>query len=294
MGFTPLSAHREYTFPEGAFDVRGWAVRTMADEEKVGRVEDVLIDDAGAIRYLDVALGRFRKHVLLPVGQARVDDEDDVVWVPGMTKEQFGDIPAYTHDVGVLTPEYEARLTAAYTGDYGGGRSRAARRSRVIGAGTPPPERLASLRELEDFEVAAEDPDPRGWEVIAGDSRSIGRIHELIVDTTAMKVRYLDCKVDEETLGLSREDRHILIPAGYARLDEPNQKVIVDAVTSTDVRNLPVYGGLPVSHVYEQDLQTRFTGGQRGESAREGPRYEEERFYAPRREGDGSERERGD
>ena len=81
----------------------------------------------------------------------------------------------------------------------------------------------------------------------------------MIVDTTALKVRYLDCTVDEEALGLDREGRHILVPVGYVGLDEANEKVVLDAVSSTDVRNLPAYGGLPLTRAYEDGLRARFT-----------------------------------
>lgn len=261
MGLTPLSEHGESTLPAGTLDVRGWPVRTLADEDEVGRVDDLLINQAGAVRYLDVMLGRFRKHVLLPWSHARVDRSEHVVWVPGMTREQFEDIPEYRHDVGGVTPDYEARLGAVYGGawssvarqEFGGG-------ARAEAVGGEEDGRLASLGELEDFDVVDEDPDPRGWEVIAADGRVIGSVHELIVDTTALKVRYLDCGVDEEALGLDREGRHILVPVGYARLDEANENVIVDAISSADVRNLPAYGGLPVTRAYEEGLRTRFTG----------------------------------
>src|SRR5690606_11481762 len=197
MRFTPLSEKADYTFPAGAFDVRGWEDRTLADEEKVGQVDDVLIDEAGKVRYLDIDLGLFRKHVLLPVGQARIDEKDDVIWVPGMTKEQFREIPAYAHDVGRVTRDYEDRLVAAYTGMYEGPGEGVDEGQALeeapedLGEG-----RLASLGDLPGYGVAADDPDPRGWEVIASDGRTIGEVHELIVDTAALKVRYLDCDVD--------------------------------------------------------------------------------------------------
>ncbi len=290
MTFTPVSEREDYTFPAGTFDVRGWEVRTMADEEKVGEVHDVLIDEARALRYLDVDVGIFGKHVLLPVGRARVDVKETVVWVPGMTEDQFREIPEYPHDVRAVTRAYEGRLAAAY------GMERQA-------PGVPPAGgveaeevgRLASLRELEDFDVADEDPDPRGWEVIAADGRAIGSVHDLVVDTEAMKVRYLDCDVDEEALGLEKEDRHILVPIGYARLDEPNEKVIVDAITSADVRNLPAFDGLPVTRTYEERLHGRFSEGFRRTGTRPHARGEEERSYAPRSsDGGGGAGERGE
>lgn len=94
MPLLPLSRRPEYTFPEGTYDVRGWPVRTRADGEKAGVVHDLLVDLDGTPRYLDVDLGRFRKHVLLPVANARADREAKLVWVPGFTRDQFREGPA--------------------------------------------------------------------------------------------------------------------------------------------------------------------------------------------------------
>jgi hypothetical protein len=94
-------------------DIRGWEVRTSVDDEQVGKVHDVLVDDSGDARYLDVDLGIFRKHVLLPVGQAATDESNDVVWVHAMNSEDFKDIPEYEHGSRV-EPAFERETTSAY------------------------------------------------------------------------------------------------------------------------------------------------------------------------------------
>src|SRR5690554_1388207 len=45
MAFISLSDKPDYSFPPGTFDVRGWDVKTLADDEKVGKVDDVLLDE---------------------------------------------------------------------------------------------------------------------------------------------------------------------------------------------------------------------------------------------------------
>jgi len=127
---------------------------------------------------------------------------------------------------------------------------------------------LVDLDELEDFKVADEDPDPRGWDIVARDGLRIGEVDKLIVDTGAMKVRYLDCDLDEEALGLEPRDRHVLIPVGHARIDEDMRRVTVDAIASTDVPNLPPFTG-----DLSEDYDERFASlGMRGGIAGEGPR----------------------
>lgn len=289
MAFTPLSERSDFTFPPGTFDVRDWEVKTMADEEKIGKVKDVLLDESGNARYLDVHLGAFKKHILLPIGQARVDESEDVVWVPGMSKDQLEHIPKYEGDPRTITGEYERRLHQAYTGAYAGERyyerpEYHAERPRMTGAGTGGGEsRLASLDELADFKVSEEDPDPRGWDVVGSDQRTIGKVSELIVDTSVMKVRYLTVKVDERELGLEPEDRQILIPIGYARLNEDQEQVFLDAISAEDVSRMPRFGGLPLEREQEEELHAAYTGGLTGEERYRHPRYSAERFYGPRR-----------
>lgn len=236
----------------------------MVDGEDAGEVDDVLVDDAGSVQYLDVDLGALRKHVLIPLENARPDELERRVWVPGMTRQQLRDVPAYEHDVGTVTEEYRQRVSALYAG-YAAGEapSREERRAaRPVAERTEAPEYLASLKELTDYQVAEGDPDPRGWEVIGGDGERIGRVHELLVDTAAMKVRYLDCDVDAR-LRPDGETRHVLIPIGYARLDQDGKRITVDVISSEDVRGLPAYDGGRVTRAYEEEVEARYAAHRR-------------------------------
>jgi len=112
MAYSSLSNYDGVQFPEGLSDVRGYEVRTRDDDDKVGRVEDLVCTADGQIRYLDVNLGGFftERHVVLPVGAAQVDRTNDVVWITGMTKEQIKALPDYTGDVSSLTTDYESNV----------------------------------------------------------------------------------------------------------------------------------------------------------------------------------------
>lgn len=88
------------------------------------------------------------------------------------------------------------------------------------------------------YDVAAGEPDPRGWDVIASDGRKIGEVKELIGDTTTRKVRFFDCDLDEDALGL-KEDRHAIIPVGVTRLNEEKEEVFLTSVSSAEVVSLP-------------------------------------------------------
>ena len=124
-------------------------------------------------------------------------------------------------------------------------------------------DRVVPLGQLDDFRVADGDPDVRGWEVLASDGRKIGEVDELLVDTTAMKVRYLDVDVDDELVAAG-QDRHVLIPIGYARLERDRDCVMVDVLASDDVRGIPAYDQGPLTRDFENSVRDSFSARSRG------------------------------
>ena len=96
-------------------------------------------------------------------------------------------------------------------------------------------DRVVPLDELRDYEVARGEPDVRGWDVIAGDGPRIGEVDELLVDTAAKKVRFLDVTVDEELVHDPEVTQRVIIPIASARLQEDDDQVYVDGLTSTEI-----------------------------------------------------------
>jgi uncharacterized protein (TIGR02271 family) len=157
-----------------------------------------------------------------------------------------------------------------------------------------PRDRIVPLDELDDFKVAEGDPDVRGWDVLAADGRKIGEVDNLLVDTAAMKVRYLDIDIEDDLLE-GRADRHILVPIGYARLDEDDDRIFVDTLDQATLRKIPEYRHEPLTREYESSLQTHFdsrgtatTAGGSDFYAKEG--FDDDRFYGKRRGGAGEQR----
>lgn len=147
-------------------------------------------------------------------------------------------------------------------------------------------DRVVPLDQLDDFEVADGDPDVRGWEVLASDGRRIGEVDNLLVDTAAMKVRYLDVDLKDDVAG-NDGDRHILVPIGYARLDESDNHVFVDTLASTDLRAMPVYDRGPLTREFETSVRQRFDTSYTGTSPDRdfyaADPYDADRFYSSRR-----------
>ncbi|HEX7050844.1 MAG TPA: DUF2382 domain-containing protein [Longimicrobiales bacterium] len=149
------------------------------------------------------------------------------------------------------------------------------------------PDRIVPLNQLSDFEVAEGEPDVTGWDVIGSDGRKIGEVDQLLVDTTAMKVRYLDVDIEDDLLEPG-EDRHVLIPIGFARLHEDENRVLVDNLPSEEVADLPDYGHEPVTREMEAMVRERFERGAVGaaptEEIYERETFEEGPSYGARRE----------
>jgi uncharacterized protein YrrD len=73
-----------------------------------------------------------------------------------------------------------------------------------------PMDRVVPMNQLSGYKVADGEPDIRGWDVMASDGRRLGRVDDLLVDTQANKVRYVDVEGGPQG--------HVTIPIGYARL----------------------------------------------------------------------------
>lgn len=254
MGLSRIGRKDDYEFGGDVFDVRGWTVRTRADDEKAGTVEALLVDASGEIRYLDVDLGFMKKHVLLPLAYARADREEELVWVDGLTHQAFEDLPELAHDVSLLTADYEDRLTARY--------AEAARREARASVDEPPPTpsgppALERLSDLKEYRIRGED-DPRGWKVVGGDGGRIGTVEELLIDTRSLHARYAVVSVDEKKLDLERIDRRVLLPLDRVELDRPDRRVVAGGLFGDDVAAYPVYGGLPLAAEAERELALKW------------------------------------
>jgi uncharacterized protein (TIGR02271 family) len=121
-----------------------------------------------------------------------------------------------------------------------------------------------SLRRLSgagDLEVAADDHDVRGWDVRDVGGQTIGEVEDLIVDTSAMKVRYLEVDLDRTELGIA-DDRRVLIPIAAAQLDADDEEVIVNLERST-LAGLPTFeaisagDGVDTSSTWTRDARER-------------------------------------
>jgi hypothetical protein len=108
------------------------------------------------------------------------------------------------------------------------------------------PGMLMHLSEMRGFTLPDPLPDVRGWKVALPDGRRVGTVEDLMVDTDALEIRYVEVKVDHDVLGAD-EDGWVLVPVGAARLDDEDAWVIVDRLPAGGVAGAPrQFAGHPV------------------------------------------------
>ena len=102
-------------------DVRGWDVRTR-DGTAIGKVKTLIIDTHELkARYIEVELDRKAlnlnesRRITLPIGNARVDDENDIVTLPEHSPAEISAIPA---SASVLNRDEELRIRRSFDDRY--------------------------------------------------------------------------------------------------------------------------------------------------------------------------------
>jgi len=113
--------------------------------------------------------------------------------------------------------------------------------------------RVVPLGELGDYEVADGHPDVRGWEVRERGGNKVGEVHELLIDTSEMRVRYLDVELEGQLPG-SGGNRHVLIPVGSVTLDDRRDDVILSGISASQLSGLSPYTHSGVTREYETSL----------------------------------------
>lgn len=104
---------------------------------------------------------------------------------------------------------------------------------------------LKLLSRTDDFKVAKDSPDVRGWDVIGSDGKRVGKVEHLLIDPAARLVRYLGVDLDRSLApGRTRGDRsgdHVLVPVDTARLSRDHRDRLYIPESSTQLSDLPVY-----------------------------------------------------
>lgn len=311
MATRTAQASSEYATRRHGYDVHSWTVRTGPDRERLGTVHEVLLDEQGHPCYLEVDLADDDRTILVPVGYAARDLQEKEIWISSLRREDYRDIPSVERDH--LRTEDEDRLSRAYESAHSGGRYYDSPhfRSRDLGSdrhggvdtGTPRTDRShateatrPTTREgeartptrrdatseaptrvdtLDDIQVAADDPDPRGWTVVDRDGETVGRVDHLLGDTRSMKVRYFVVELDP---GRTDGTNRMLVPVGHASLDRDHDRVVVRALDRDRIGGAPGWSGDRLDREHERKVVGWFDEGYRGDDRYHHPRYRSDRL----------------
>jgi uncharacterized protein (TIGR02271 family) len=101
---------------------------------------------------------------------------------------------------------------------------------------------LMPLSRMDDFKIASNDPDVRGWDVLANDDKKIGTVEDMLVDRTAREVRYLAVSRDRGLFSAltGGGSGYVLIPVSDVRLDR-DRKVYLDSLGSSEIGSMQEY-----------------------------------------------------
>jgi len=113
-----LEELKNFKVVEGDSDIRGWDVKTV-DGKTIGKVDELIVDPIEMrVRYVDVEVKKdvlgadHDRHVLVPIGTARIDDDHDNVLIERLPAQGLAGVPPYIP--GPITRDYETSLRQYY------------------------------------------------------------------------------------------------------------------------------------------------------------------------------------
>ena len=211
------------------------------------------------VRFFDVALDGRRRHVLVPVGHARLEKHLGSLRLRlrAATAAELDRIPSYEphstwHDDvfqnELLTAfgrlfegeRYYAHPAYDHSGLYAG--AHPLLREPLL-AGTP--RGLQRLSAAPAFRIAGGESDVRNWDVTGDQRTRIGTVSDLIIDAEAEQVRYA-------VVRRRADDRETIIPIGYAELGE---RELHTPFSADDLLALPEFSGAVVERAQEAHLR---------------------------------------
>ena len=264
---TEVFGHHEPEPLSQVSDLRGTPVVDV-DGSAIGSVFGALAEvNSGLIRYIDVAIDGAPKHVLVPIGHARVDREEGGarMRLRAATLDDLDAVPTYDPAEKQVDEPFERSVLSSLGRLFYGERYYAhpaydhnglyAGEHPIVRTGDQPAESegaipgLVPMRRLGGYRIADGAPDVRGWRVVAGDGSEVGSVSDLIVDTGEETIRYL-------VIGDHGEPA-ALVPVGYSRVDRENQRVELPVLAPEDLPALRVYQeGEPLSRAIENAVRT--------------------------------------
>ncbi len=118
--------------------------------------------------------------------------------------------------------------------------------------------KIAPLRVATDFSIETQDPDPRGWPVVAADKTIAGTVRDVWVDRSEYIIRYLE--VEAQT---SDGSRNVLLPMTMAQVRPGwRSQIYVDSIVAQQFAGVPAHQNPDQVTLREEDqISAYFAGG---------------------------------
>lgn len=280
----------------GGDDIKSFSVYDYGND-KIGSVYDIIVDETGKFRYLviDTGFWIFGKKVLLPVGRASIDYNDQRVYASGLTKEQAENLPQYDDDM-TINYDYEERVRRTYRGveydkdntvysesaqGYDSGaytrdsdvelyQTNRANHGDIVSyqenfknnrdrfklrSGT----NVYEIGDLDsNYQSSFGGDDLTNYDLYSDTDEKIGSVKNILVDAEG-NFRYL---VVDTGSWITDPDallpyRNVLLPLGRARIDRAQNRVYAVGLTPEQAENLPEYNSdTVIDNDYEQRIRS--------------------------------------
>jgi photosynthetic reaction center H subunit len=121
--------------------------------------------------------------------------------------------------------------------------------------------KIVPLRVAHGFSVAAEDPDPRGMEVIGADGKTAGKVREVWIDRSEPQIRYLEVGLLEAARAAPNSTRSVLLPINFARINGRRRTVTVGSILAHQFAQVPEVAKPDQLTLREEDRITGYFAG---------------------------------
>ncbi len=116
--------------------------------------------------------------------------------------------------------------------------------------------KIVPMRAAETFSIARQDPDPRGFAVIAADGRQAGIVADLWLDRSEYLFRYLEVE-----LGVELGARRVLMPMAMAVIDRARKIVRAHSISAAQFAGVPALEQSEQITRYEEERVVAYFGG---------------------------------
>ena len=167
-----------------------------------------------------------------------------------VSNQVLGGTPSVNHLGAPLEPNGDPMLAAVGPGSY-------ADRADIADTTAEGALRIVPLRAAPSFEVAGNDPDPRGLPVIGADGAVAGTVRDLWVDRAEVVFRYLEVEVPPAVV--AGTTRRVLLPMNFSRIGR--REVKVRSILAAQFRQVPATRHPDSVTLLEEDKIMGYYGG---------------------------------